>query len=116
VPFNTSYPQTEKLTFENFDQANDAELTGLSRIIVNDTCYFSKVSSLLNVLCKMTIELTFENFHQANDAELSGVSHIIVDEIHERGINEDFLLIILKDLITRNAKIKVYIYIYYIYV
>jgi len=25
-----------------------------------------------------------------------GVSHVIVDEIHERGVNEDFLLIILK--------------------
>jgi hypothetical protein len=24
------------------------------------------------------------------------VSHVIVDEIHERGVNEDFLLIILK--------------------
>ena len=43
----------------------------------------------------------------ANDAELSGVSHIIVDEIHERGINEDFLLIILKDLIVRNPTITI---------
>ena len=43
----------------------------------------------------------------ANDAQLAGVSHIIVDEIHERGINEDFLLIILKDLLVRNASIRV---------
>ena len=28
------------------------------------------------------------------EPELEGVSHIIVDEIHERGMNEDFLLII----------------------
>ena len=28
--------------------------------------------------------------------ELAGVSHVVVDEIHERGINEDLLLIILK--------------------
>lgn len=29
----------------------------------------------------------------------AGVSHVIVDEIHERGINEDFILIVLKDLL-----------------
>lgn len=29
------------------------------------------------------------------------MSHLIVDEIHERGMNEDFLLIILRDLLPR---------------
>ena len=43
----------------------------------------------------------------ANDGQLAGVSHIIVDEIHERGINEDFLLIILKDLLAHNPTVKV---------
>jgi ATP-dependent RNA helicase DHX36 len=32
---------------------------------------------------------------------LKGVSHVVVDEIHERGINEDFLLIILRDLLPK---------------
>ncbi|KAM7255732.1 hypothetical protein ACFE04_008630 [Oxalis oulophora] len=40
------------------------------------------------------------------DAELSGVSHLIVDEIHERGMNEDFLLIILKDLLPRRPDLR----------
>ncbi|GMH22995.1 hypothetical protein Nepgr_024838 [Nepenthes gracilis] len=35
------------------------------------------------------------------DPDLTAVSHLIVDEIHERGMNEDFLLIILKDLLAR---------------
>lgn len=35
------------------------------------------------------------------DPNLTGVSHLLVDEIHERGMNEDFLLIILRDLLPR---------------
>ena len=33
---------------------------------------------------------------------LTGVSHVIVDEVHERDINTDFLLILLKDLLEKN--------------
>lgn len=41
-----------------------------------------------------------------NDPHLMGVSHVFVDEIHERGMNEDFLLIILKDLLQKRDDIK----------
>ncbi|CAN8267015.1 unnamed protein product [Cochlearia groenlandica] len=40
------------------------------------------------------------------DRTLSGVTHVIVDEIHERGMNEDFLLIILKDLLPHRPELK----------
>uniref|UniRef100_A0A7N0V4Q0 RNA helicase n=3 Tax=Kalanchoe fedtschenkoi TaxID=63787 RepID=A0A7N0V4Q0_KALFE len=40
------------------------------------------------------------------DPELSGVSHLLVDEIHERGMNEDFLLIILRDLLPRRPDMR----------
>ncbi|KAI6673971.1 hypothetical protein NL676_001877 [Syzygium grande] len=43
----------------------------------------------------------------AQDPKLTGVSHLLVDEIHERGINEDFLLIILRDLIPRRPDLRV---------
>mmetsp|Transcript_12537 Transcript_12537/g.22733 ORF Transcript_12537/g.22733 Transcript_12537/m.22733 type:complete len:1346 (-) Transcript_12537:420-4457(-) len=35
------------------------------------------------------------------------ISHIFVDEIHERDLNTDFLLIVLRDLLTRNKSIRV---------
>lgn len=35
------------------------------------------------------------------DPDLASISHIFVDEVHERGLNTDFLLIILKDLLAR---------------
>ncbi|KAH8236917.1 hypothetical protein KR038_000178, partial [Drosophila bunnanda] len=34
------------------------------------------------------------------EAGLRGVSHIIVDEIHERDVNTDFLLVILRDMVA----------------
>lgn len=40
------------------------------------------------------------------DPNLAGVSHIFVDEIHERDLDSDFLLIILKDLLSKNQHIK----------
>ncbi|CAL1369813.1 unnamed protein product [Linum trigynum] len=40
------------------------------------------------------------------DRDLRGVTHVIVDEIHERGMNEDFLLIVLKDLLPRRPDLR----------
>jgi len=40
------------------------------------------------------------------DPVLEDVSHVIVDEIHERDINSDFLLIILKALLPKRPKLK----------
>ncbi|KAK1386969.1 RNA helicase [Heracleum sosnowskyi] len=40
------------------------------------------------------------------DRNLKGVTHVIVDEIHERGINEDFLLIVLKDILPRRPELR----------
>ncbi|CAH8382009.1 unnamed protein product [Eruca vesicaria subsp. sativa] len=40
------------------------------------------------------------------DPNLSGISHLLVDEIHERGMNEDFLLIILRDLLPRRPDLR----------
>jgi ATP-dependent RNA helicase DHX36 len=41
------------------------------------------------------------------EPSLEGVSHIVVDEIHERGMNEDFLLIILRDLLPKRPDLRI---------
>jgi HrpA-like RNA helicase len=41
------------------------------------------------------------------DADLSGVSHVVVDEAHERGVDTDLLICLLRDLLERNKHIKV---------
>lgn len=41
------------------------------------------------------------------EAGLRGVSHIIVDEIHERDVNSDFLLVILRDMVHTYPDIRI---------
>lgn len=42
-------------------------------------------------------------------SDLNGISHVIVDEAHERDMNIDLLLLLLKELIERNSSIRVII-------
>ncbi|PKI85085.1 RNA helicase [Malassezia vespertilionis] len=41
------------------------------------------------------------------DPELQSISHVIVDEVHERSTESDFLLLLLRDVLTRNKKLRV---------
>ena len=38
---------------------------------------------------------------------LQGTSHVILDEIHERDLNSDFLMIILRDLLPKRPDLKI---------
>ncbi|XP_062299417.1 putative ATP-dependent RNA helicase DHX57 [Scomber scombrus] len=41
------------------------------------------------------------------EVDLKGVTHVIVDEVHERTEESDFLLLVLKDLITQRPDMKI---------
>ncbi|KAG0018225.1 hypothetical protein BGZ81_010330 [Podila clonocystis] len=41
-----------------------------------------------------------------SDPTLQGVTHIMVDEVHERSVDSDFLLIIIRDLIRKRKDLK----------
>ncbi|XP_048384755.1 ATP-dependent RNA helicase DHX30 isoform X2 [Stegostoma tigrinum] len=41
------------------------------------------------------------------NASLEGISHVIVDEVHERDVNTDFLLILLKKVLESNPNLKI---------
>ena len=40
------------------------------------------------------------------DPLLSTVSHVFIDEVHERGVESDFLLMTLRDVMRRNTRLK----------
>ncbi|GAA5821485.1 hypothetical protein JCM11251_004646 [Rhodosporidiobolus azoricus] len=44
---------------------------------------------------------------RGGDPDLENVSHIFIDEVHERSVDSDFLLLELRDILQRNPKIKV---------
>ena len=41
------------------------------------------------------------------EAGLRGVSHVIVDEIHERDVNSDFLLVVLRDMVHTYPDLRI---------
>ncbi|KAI9300769.1 P-loop containing nucleoside triphosphate hydrolase protein [Cunninghamella echinulata] len=42
-----------------------------------------------------------------SDPTLKGISHVMIDEVHERSVDSDFLLIILKQLLKKRKDIKI---------
>ncbi|CAG5133906.1 unnamed protein product, partial [Candidula unifasciata] len=42
-----------------------------------------------------------------SETDLGGVSHLIIDEVHERNVQSDFLMIVVKDILRRRADLKV---------
>lgn len=39
------------------------------------------------------------------DSKLGDITHVIVDEVHERSLDSDFLLIILRDLMKKYGRV-----------
>lgn len=46
----------------------------------------------------VTTGVLLKQLQESQDETLEGISHIIVDEVHERDLNNDFLLVVLKNL------------------
>ncbi|XP_055863489.1 ATP-dependent RNA helicase dhx29-like isoform X1 [Biomphalaria glabrata] len=41
-----------------------------------------------------------------NDADLKGITHLIIDEVHERSVQSDYLMIVVKEILTRRSDLK----------
>lgn len=41
------------------------------------------------------------------DPKLEGVSHVVIDEVHERSVDTDLSLLLLRDLLAQGSPIKV---------
>ena len=41
------------------------------------------------------------------DSELIGVTHLVIDEVHERTVDSDILLLLVKKILTKRVDLKV---------
>ena len=41
------------------------------------------------------------------DPSLQGISHVVIDEVHERSVDTDLSLLLLKNLLAKGSSIKV---------
>lgn len=54
-----------------------------------------------------TTGILLQRRSRGGDPNLDGVSHVFVDEVHERSLDSDFLLLILREVLERNPSIKI---------
>jgi HrpA-like RNA helicase len=56
-------------------------------------------------LCFMTTGILLRRLQ--GDMSLDGITHVVVDEVHERSIDSDFLLLLLKRVMRVRTDLKV---------
>jgi ATP-dependent RNA helicase DHX57 len=67
----------------------------------------SRTNAKMAKITFCTTGVVLRRLASGGDVNLEGVSHIIVDEVHERSVDGDFLLLQLRELLKRNRTIKV---------
>jgi ATP-dependent RNA helicase DHX57 len=67
----------------------------------------SRTNAKMSKITFCTTGVVLRRLASGGDADLEGVSHVIVDEVHERSVDGDFLLLQLREVLKRNKKIKV---------
>jgi len=63
------------------------------------------VRSAKTRVCFMTTGVLLRRLSE--DPLLAGVSHVIVDEVHERSLDSDFLLVLLRDLLPHRPNLRI---------
>ena len=53
------------------------------------------------MFCSTPVQLLF------NFVQHSQVSHVVVDEVHERSLDSDFLLVLLRDVLPHRPSLRV---------
>ena len=83
---------------------NRGEL-GTHRSLVGYSIRLEANTSKENRLVFATTGIVMRMLEGSN--ELQDISHLVLDEVHERSIDSDFLLIVLKRLLTRRKDLKI---------
>ena len=78
---------------------------GTPRSLVGYAIRLETKSSASTKLIYVTVGIILRMLESSQD--LNGVTHLIIDEVHERSIDTDFLLIVLRSLMLRRPELKV---------
>ncbi|KAI8981960.1 P-loop containing nucleoside triphosphate hydrolase protein [Mycotypha africana] len=78
---------------EKIGQSIGYAVRGETKCSANTRCQFVTTGVLLRRL--------------QSDPTLEGISHVMIDEVHERSVDSDFLLIILRDVLKKRKNLKV---------
>ncbi|TQW04674.1 helicase associated domain-containing protein [Cordyceps javanica] len=98
--------QQSEATDQNGHRTKQTGNADLLRKIWNDKSNTSKFQSMLETkLVYATIGIVMRMLEGSND--LKEVTHLVLDEVHERSIDSDFLLIVLKRLMIQRKDLKV---------
>lgn len=89
---------SEELGEKPRDLGNSRSLVGYAIRLETNTCKESR-------LIYATTGIVLRMLEGSND--LDDITHIVIDEVHERTIDSDFLLIVLKRLMLRRVDLKV---------
>ncbi|PPQ72027.1 hypothetical protein CVT24_008079 [Panaeolus cyanescens] len=92
----------KRVSYELCDPPNSV---GTSNSMVGYSIRLENNMSRTTRLAYVTNGIALRMFE--GDSALDEFTHIIVDEVHERGVDSDFLLIVLKTLLRTNQRIKI---------
>ncbi|GFP82682.1 ATP-dependent RNA helicase dhx36 [Phtheirospermum japonicum] len=84
----------------------EEEISSLRGAKCSMICTQPRRISAISVAARISAERGEKLGDTVQDPNLTGITHLLVDEIHERGMNEDFLLIILRDILPRRPDLR----------
>lgn len=92
-----------RVAAERLEDINDPNSRQLVGYAIRGECKAGPNTRLL--FC--TTGVILSRLSRGSDADLEDVSHIFIDEVHERSLDSDFLLLELLSVLQRNKNIKV---------
>uniref|UniRef100_A0A7N0V7R6 RNA helicase n=1 Tax=Kalanchoe fedtschenkoi TaxID=63787 RepID=A0A7N0V7R6_KALFE len=100
--------QPRKIAATSLAQRVSQEVSGCYKDVQITSCQTYEPSQEVNSgVVFMTDHCLLQ--HYMRDRNLSGITYIVVDEAHERSLNTDILLALLKDLLCRRKDMKLII-------
>lgn len=105
---NVAVTQPRRISAISLAERVAAELgeNGAGHTVGHQVRFDAKLPSRdINAIMFFTTGMLLRKLHR--NADLKGITHLVIDEVHERDCTTDFLLILIKRLLTRRRDLRV---------